>query len=64
MSAKVSSSTTNAPADHIPHEKIAMRAYEKWLKRGCPQGCDKQDWMEAESELREEKRRGMASTRR
>jgi hypothetical protein len=39
---------------HIPHEKIAMRAYEKWCKRGCPQGTDVQDWMEAESELRAE----------
>ena len=38
----------------IPHEKIAMRAYEKWVKRGQPQGTDVQDWMEAEAELRAE----------
>jgi Protein of unknown function (DUF2934) len=38
----------------VPQEKIAMRAYEKWCKRGRPQGTDKQDWIEAESELRAE----------
>jgi len=36
----------------IPHEKIAVRAYEKWCQRGCPPGTDAQDWMEAEAELR------------
>jgi hypothetical protein len=38
----------------IPHEKIAMRAYEKWCERGCPHGSDQQDWTEAEAELRVE----------
>jgi hypothetical protein len=38
----------------IPHEKIAMRAYEKWVKRGRPHGTDLQDWVEAEAELRAE----------
>ena len=38
----------------IPHEKIAMRAYDKWCKRGCPQGTHMQDWFEAENELRNE----------
>jgi hypothetical protein len=38
----------------VPHEKIAMRAYEKWCQRGRPQGTDKQDWVEAEAELRAE----------
>ena len=47
------STPTNAPIK-VPHEKIAMRAYEKWCKRGQPQGTDKQDWMEAEAELRAE----------
>jgi hypothetical protein len=42
----------------IPHEKIAMRAYEKWCKRGRPQGSDVQDWMEAEAELKAEYLRG------
>ena len=38
----------------LPHDKIAMRAYEKWCKRGCPPGTEKQDWFEAEAELRVE----------
>jgi hypothetical protein len=42
----------------VPHEKIAMRAYEKWCKRGRPHGTDQQDWLEAETELRNEMSRG------
>lgn len=51
----------------IPHDKIAMRAYEKWVKRGRPPGTDMQDWIEAEAELRAEMSRGghtSAHTRR
>jgi hypothetical protein len=42
----------------IPHEKIAMRAYEKWVKRGHKHGTHMQDWLEAEAELRAEYGRG------
>jgi hypothetical protein len=35
----------------VPREKVAMRAYEKWLKSGCQHGCDRQHWLEAEAEL-------------
>jgi hypothetical protein len=38
----------------VPQEKIAMRAYEKWLKQGQPPGKDVQNWLEAEAELRAE----------
>lgn len=38
----------------VPHEKIAMRAYEKWCKRGQPPGTAEQDWLEAEAELKAE----------
>ena len=38
----------------IPHDKVAMRAYEKWIKRGRPMGTPEQDWNEAEAELRAE----------
>jgi Protein of unknown function (DUF2934) len=38
----------------VPREKIAMRAYEKWLKSGCPHGCHEQHWYEAEQELKTE----------
>lgn len=58
--------TTPAPTagPAIPQEKIAMRAYEKWLKNGCPHGCDQQHWYEAEAELRAEASRGKAPTTR
>jgi hypothetical protein len=53
--------STPAPAATKPdadgalcHEKVAMRAYEKWCKRGRPCGTEMQDWLEAESELRAE----------
>ena len=46
----------------IPHDRIAMRAYEKWMKRGCPQGTSVQDWVEAEAELVAEVSRGTSST--
>ena len=50
----------------VPHDKIAMRAYEKWVKRGRPHGTDVQDWVEAENELKAEYARnsGMQPTRR
>jgi len=43
---------TNTPK--LPHEQIAQRAYEKWVKRGRPNGTHLQDWTEAETELRAE----------
>lgn len=36
------------------YDQIAKRAYEKWLKRGRPQGTQMQDWFEAEQELKKE----------
>jgi hypothetical protein len=56
--------TTGSTPVKIPHDKIAMRAYEKWCKRGCPHGSDMQDWMEAEAELRAEHTRMGTSTMR
>jgi hypothetical protein len=48
------STTPSTTSVVIPHEKIAMRAYEKWVKRGRPLGTDVQDWVEAEAELKAE----------
>jgi hypothetical protein len=47
-------STSSTSSVKVPHEKIAMRAYEKWCKRGRPHGTHQQDWYEAEAELRSE----------
>ena len=49
--------TSNQPSAKplaVPHEKVAARAYEKWCKRGRPQGTAMQDWLEAERELQME----------
>ena len=65
MSRATSSTTSVSPQQQqgthmsIPREKIAMRAYEKWCKRGQHHGSDKQDWVEAETELKAEMSRGM-----
>jgi hypothetical protein len=40
-----------SPVYKVPHEKIAMRAYEKWCQHGCNHGTDLQDWYDAEREL-------------
>jgi hypothetical protein len=48
-------------APKVTHDRIAMRAYEKWMQRGCVHGTDQQDWLEAEAELMAETNRGAAS---
>jgi hypothetical protein len=35
----------------LPHEKIALRAFSKWLARGCPEGAPDIDWYAALAEL-------------
>jgi hypothetical protein len=33
-------------------DAIAVRAYELYVARGCSEGCDLDDWLQAERELR------------
>jgi len=54
MSRMGTSSNQQQPSSAIPQEKIAQRAYEKWIKRGRPVGDGMQDWVEAENELKQE----------
>jgi hypothetical protein len=59
MSRVVTPATSQpTPTTAIPHDKIAMRAYERWNKKGRPQGTNVQDWLEAEAELKAETSRG------
>ncbi len=53
---RIATSPTASSGSHVkvPHEKIAMRAYEKWVKRGRPHGSHVQDWLDAERELQTE----------
>lgn len=57
---RVVTPATSQPTPHlmVPHEKIATRAYERWIKKGRPQGTQVQDWLEAEAELKAELARG------
>ena len=50
--APVAQATTHQ--NSLPMEKIAMLAYQKWVKGGCKHGCDKQHWYEAEAEVKAE----------
>ncbi len=36
------------------HEQIAQRAQDIWKRHGCPPGEDKENWFEAEAELKRE----------
>jgi hypothetical protein len=41
---------------HISHEEIALRAYERFTRRGADQGNSDEDWYLAEQELLDEAR--------
>ncbi|MBN8422769.1 MAG: DUF2934 domain-containing protein [Verrucomicrobia bacterium] len=34
-----------------PPERVAAKAYDIWLHKGCPKGCEMENWREAEEEL-------------
>ena len=34
-------------------ECIALLAYRYWQERGCPEGSPEEDWLRAESEIKE-----------
>jgi hypothetical protein len=55
--------STTTPPVVVPQAKIAQRAYEKWVKRGCTHGNDQQDWLAAEAELKAEQARPVAQRR-
>ncbi|HTM46081.1 MAG TPA: DUF2934 domain-containing protein [Polyangiaceae bacterium] len=38
----------------LSHEQLALRAYSKWLERGCPEGESEVDWHAAVAELNSE----------
>ncbi len=52
------------PPMTVPKDKIAKRAYEKWVKRGYQHGHDMKDWLEAEAELKAEASRSASSSTR
>jgi hypothetical protein len=45
----------NEPAAQPTQEEIAKRAHEIYLARGGAQGCDMDDWLQAERELKQQR---------
>jgi hypothetical protein len=33
-------------------DKVAIRAYEIWMERGCPENTELEDWYKAEAEIK------------
>jgi DUF2934 family protein len=48
----IQAATLETTTPTLPHDLIAMRAYELYLGDGAPQGRDVEHWLRAESELR------------
>jgi len=48
--------TNTNPTEKSPHptrEEVELRAYQIYIERGCPDGHDVDDWLQAEHELSE-----------
>jgi len=48
----IETATFETPPPALPHDLIAMRAYELYLGDGAPEGRELEHWLRAESELR------------
>jgi hypothetical protein len=40
-----------ASTSRFNQSEIASRAYERWQRRGCPDGSAEEDWLAAEQEI-------------
>lgn len=47
----------------VSEERIAARAFERWLGRGCPISDGSEDWFAARAELEAEMARAIAPQR-
>ena len=45
--ARAQTNATTGPT----HDEVARRAYEIWLRKGCPPNSDAENWHQAEQEL-------------
>lgn len=54
LASKAPADTTPAPRRTITTELIAARAYTLWEQQGRPHGNDLQNWLLAESQLKQE----------
>jgi hypothetical protein len=46
----------------LDEEQIAARAYQLWVRRGCPIGSAEEDWFTARQELESSRNEAMAAT--
>ncbi|HEY3839958.1 MAG TPA: DUF2934 domain-containing protein [Bryobacteraceae bacterium] len=54
MAARALASPKKTVTQPVPlEEKIRQRAHELYLQRGCEDGHDVEDWLQAEAEVRE-----------
>ena len=49
--AKTRRKTENSSTADLDHDRVAVRAYELYVARGCGPGQDLDDWLSAEREL-------------
>ena len=49
--AKTHRKTENSSSADLAHDRVAARAYELYVARGCEAGQDLDDWLSAEREL-------------
>ena len=42
---------TGIETTHVDPDRVALRAYELYVARGCGEGRDLDDWLSAEREL-------------
>ena len=49
--AKTRTKTENSSTAGLNHDRVAVRAYELYVARGCGAGQDLDDWLSAEREL-------------
>ncbi|HEY2743192.1 MAG TPA: DUF2934 domain-containing protein [Polyangia bacterium] len=45
------SDTVDSVSESVSRDLIALRAYERFVARGCQHGHDVEDWLSAEREL-------------
>jgi hypothetical protein len=54
---KRAAASTDYTADDVSYDDIAALAYDLWARRGGGHGSDFEDWLEAERQLRDARRR-------
>ena len=52
LSRSMSTQVSKEPhREKVPHDEIALRAYQLYQSRGAQHGYDRDDWLEAETQL-------------